>query len=49
MFNTFAPGMTSAKGCGAPAIEYRYTWNDSNIAFYEYDSHTVDIRLTKDF
>ncbi|MGE3829697.1 MAG: surface lipoprotein assembly modifier [Parvibaculaceae bacterium] len=33
----------------SPAIEYRYTWNDSNIAFYEYDSHTVDIRLTKDF
>ena len=33
----------------SPAIEYTYLWNDSNIAFYDYDSHTVDIRLTKDF
>ncbi|CAN5363816.1 N/A [soil metagenome] len=33
----------------SPAIEYTYVWHDSNVAFYDYDSHTVDVRLTKDF
>jgi tetratricopeptide (TPR) repeat protein len=33
----------------APVIEYTYTMNDSNVAYYEYDSHTIDFRLTKDF
>ncbi len=33
----------------APAIEYTYINNDSNIANYKYDSHIVDLRLTKDF
>ena len=33
----------------APVIEYSYTRNNSNISLYEYDSHTVDFRLTKDF
>lgn len=33
----------------SPAIEYTYVLNSSNIAFYDYDSHTVDLRLTKDF
>ena len=33
----------------APAIEYTYILNDSNIANYHYDSHSVDFRLSKDF
>ncbi len=33
----------------APVIEYSYTLNNSNVALYEYDSHTIDFRLTKDF
>jgi outer membrane protein len=33
----------------APAIEYTYIYNDSNIANYHYDSHSVDFRLSKDF
>lgn len=33
----------------APVIEYSYTLNSSNVAFYDYDSHTIDFRLTKDF
>lgn len=33
----------------APAIEYTFVYNDSNISIYEYDSHAVDFRLTKDF
>lgn len=33
----------------APAIEYTYIFNDSNIANYHYDSHSVDFRLSKDF
>jgi tetratricopeptide (TPR) repeat protein len=33
----------------APAIEYTYIFNDSNIANYHYDSHAVDFRLSKDF
>jgi tetratricopeptide (TPR) repeat protein len=33
----------------APAIEYTYIFNDSNIANYHYDSHALDFRLSKDF
>ena len=33
----------------APAIEYTYVHNDSNIALYQFDSHAVDFRLSKDF
>jgi hypothetical protein len=33
----------------APVVEYSYTLNESNIAFFDFDSHTVDFRLTKDF
>ena len=33
----------------APVIEYSYSYNDSNVGLYQYDSHTVDFRLTKDF
>ena len=33
----------------APAIEYTYIYNGSNIANYQFDSHTVDFRLSKDF
>jgi tetratricopeptide (TPR) repeat protein len=33
----------------APAIEYTYIHNDSNISLYEFDSHAVDFRLSKDF
>ena len=33
----------------APAVEYTYVYNDSNIANYQFDSHSVDFRLSKDF
>jgi tetratricopeptide (TPR) repeat protein len=33
----------------APVIEYSFTRNDSNIAFYEYTDNTIDFRLTKQF
>lgn len=33
----------------APSLNYTYTRNASNIALYDYDSHSVDFRLTKDF
>lgn len=33
----------------APSLSYTYTKNKSNIAIYDYDSHAVDFRLTKDF
>ena len=33
----------------APALEYTYVFNDSNISLYEFDSHSVDFRLSKDF
>jgi outer membrane protein len=33
----------------APAIEYTYVYNDSNISLYQFDSHAVDFRLSKDF
>jgi outer membrane protein len=33
----------------APALSYSYTRNFSNIALWDYDSHAVDFRLTKDF
>jgi outer membrane protein len=33
----------------APAIEYTYVYNDSNISLYEFDSHAVDFRLSKNF
>ena len=33
----------------APAIEYTYVYNNSNISIYEFDSHSVDFRLSKDF
>jgi tetratricopeptide (TPR) repeat protein len=33
----------------APSLSYDYTTNSSNIALYDYDSHAVDFRLTKEF
>jgi hypothetical protein len=33
----------------APAIEYTYVYNDSNVSLYQFDSHAVDFRLSKDF
>ena len=33
----------------APSLEYTYVYNDSNISLYEFDSHAVDFRLSKDF
>ncbi len=33
----------------APAVSYSYVRNRSNVDMYDYDSHTVDFRLTKDF
>ena len=33
----------------APAVNYTYVNNTSNISLYDYDSHAVDFRLTKDF
>jgi tetratricopeptide (TPR) repeat protein len=33
----------------APTLNYTYTRNASNIALYDYDSHSVELRLTKDF
>ena len=33
----------------APAIEYTYVYNDSNISIYEFDSHAIDFKLSKDF
>jgi hypothetical protein len=33
----------------APALEYTYVYNDSNISLYEFDSHALDFRLSKDF
>jgi hypothetical protein len=33
----------------APVIEYSFTRNDSNVAFYEYTDNTIDFRLTKQF
>ena len=33
----------------APAIEYTYVYNDSNISLYQFDSHALDFRLSKDF
>jgi outer membrane protein len=33
----------------APAIEYTYVHNSSNISLYDFNSHAVDFRLSKDF
>ena len=33
----------------SPVIEYTFTWNSSNIGIFDYTSHTVDFRLTKEF
>lgn len=33
----------------APEVSYTYVRNASNISIYDYDSHNVDFRLTKDF
>jgi hypothetical protein len=33
----------------APAIEYTYIYNDSNISIFEFDSHAIDFKLSKDF
>ena len=33
----------------APAFEYTYVYNNSNISLYEFDSHAVDFKLSKDF
>ena len=33
----------------APEVSYTYVRNASNISMFDYDSHAVDVRLTKDF
>jgi hypothetical protein len=33
----------------APVVEYSFTWNGSNVGFFDYTSHSVDFRLSKDF
>ena len=33
----------------APSLEYTYVHNDSNISLYEFDSHALDFKLSKDF
>jgi outer membrane protein len=33
----------------APSVNYTYTLNTSNIELFDYDTHSVDFRLTKDF
>ena len=33
----------------APALEYTYVYNNSNISLYEFDSHSLDFKLSKDF
>ena len=33
----------------APALEYTYLFNDSNVANYHFDSHAVNFKLSKDF
>lgn len=33
----------------APSINYTYTLNRSNVAFFDYDSHAVNFSLTRDF
>ena len=33
----------------APSLEYTYVYNNSNISLYEFDSHALDFRLSKDF
>ena len=33
----------------APSFNYTYTLNKSNVALFDYDSHAVNVSLTKDF
>ena len=33
----------------APSLNYTYTLNKSNVAFFDYDSHAINFNLTKDF
>lgn len=33
----------------APSLNYTYTLNKSNVAFFDYDSHAFNFSLTKDF
>ncbi len=33
----------------APSMSYSYTLNKSNIALFDYDSHSVNLNLTKEF
>ncbi|MDE2384559.1 MAG: DUF560 domain-containing protein [Alphaproteobacteria bacterium] len=33
----------------APSLNYTYTRNVSNMALYDFDSHSLDFRLTKEF
>ena len=33
----------------APEVEYSFTTNNSNVQIYDFNSHTVDFRLTKEF
>jgi outer membrane protein len=33
----------------APSLEYTYMNNISNFTLYDYDSHAIDLKLTKDF
>jgi tetratricopeptide (TPR) repeat protein len=33
----------------SPVVEYSFTWNGSNVGLFDYASHSIDFRLTKDF
>ena len=33
----------------APSLEYTYLFNDSNVASYYFDAHSVDFSLSKEF
>ena len=33
----------------APSLQYTYVHNGSNVVNYQFDAHTVDFKLTKDF
>jgi outer membrane protein len=33
----------------APSLSYSFAWNDSNTERYDYKTHAIDLRLTKEF
>jgi outer membrane protein len=33
----------------APALQYTFVWNNSNIALYDFTSHSIDFKLTHEF